>query len=492
MTEHRTIRRVSRLAVLVGLAMALALALPGSTEAISVSEVAKFGAPDIPSFHQFGQSVSISGETAIAGAPLEDSAGDKAGAAYVFVRDQGGANNWGPVTKLTSPDTDEFDQFGYSVAVSGDTAVVAAPTEDDGAGLGGAAYIFQRDEGGPDNWGQVAKLAATDPLANAWFGRDVDISGDTAIVADAFEFAAGMYAGAVFVFQRDQGGADNWGQVAKLTTSDIPTVVEFGEDVAISGDIVVAGALGDSEGGSFAGAAYVFQRDHGGTDNWDEVIKLTASDAQAQDVLGKGVAVSGDTVLVGAAGEDEAGNNAGAAYLFQRNEGGTDNWGEVTKLTASDAEEGDLFGSRLAISGSHAIVAASSSGVVYAFQRDEGGADNWGEVTKLVASDGGAQFGRSAAISANTAVVGARSAGYVFDLLELKPTLTPTPTVTPTPTKTPGPVGGIALDSDLRALPLETTGPDSPPWGIALMIVAAVCLVAAAGAATYTRRHWLT
>ena len=387
---------MSRLILLAIVSMVLALALPGSTEATSLNEVKKLTASDAEDLDNFGQSVAVSGDTAVLGASGEDAGGIQAGAAYVVRRDQGGSGNWGEVAKLTASDAQLGDFFGQSVAVSGDIVVVGAP------GFPGVAYVFQRNQGGADNWGQVAKITASDA----------------------------------------QGGAS------------------FGQSVAVNGDTVVVGASGEdgaSETLADRGAAYVFRRHEGGVDNWGEVTKLAASDAQSGDKFGTSVAVSGDTAVVGAYAEDAGGTNAGAAYVFQRDEGGTDNWGEVTKLTASDADGRDRFGWSVAISGETAVVGA--------LFEDAGGTD--------------------------------AGAAYVFDLLLLKPTptvtLTPTVTPTPTPTLLPG-VGGIALNSDLRALPLETASAGSSPWFAIIATIAAIASAAAVGGAAWyaRRRRWRT
>ena len=322
-----------------------------------LSEVTKL----VPSDAQAGPigfSVAISGDTAVVGA-RSDSVG---GATYLFQRDQGGAGNWGEVKKLVASDAETNDQFGYSVAVNGDTAVVGAWLEDGGGTSAGAAYVFQRDQGGPNNWGQVKKLTASDAQANDEFGFSVAVNGDTAVVGAPFEDAAGGCCddfGAAYVFQRDQGSADNWGQVKKLTASGAQPGAEFGHSVAVSGDDAVVGAYLERVGLiSDAGTAYVFGRDQGGADNWGEVKKLTASDVQAGDNFGYSVAVSGDTTVVGARHEDAGGNTAGAAYVFERDQGGADNWGEVEKLIASDAQTNDQFGWSAAISGDTAVVGA--------------------------------------------------------------------------------------------------------------------------------------
>ena len=455
-----------KLAILAGLVMAFALALPDGTEATSLHEVKKLLASGAEAGDLFGLSVAVSGDTAVVGALREDAGGGDAGAAYVFQRDEGGVGNWGEVKKLLASDAEADDKFGWSVAVSGDTAVVGAYTEDDGGSNAGAAYVFQRNEGGADNWGEVTKLTASDAQAGDNFGNSVAVSGDTAVVAAFLEDAGGSEPGAAYVFQRNEGGADNWGEVKKLTASDAQAGVRFGVSVAVSGDTAVVGAYPADESASRPGAAYVFQRNEGGADNWGEVRKLTASGAEGGVSFGVTVAVSGDTAIVGANGEDAGGTNAGAAYVFQRDQGGADNWGEVTKLTASAAQAFDYFGVSVTVSGDTAVVGAyaaedaggSKPGAAYLFQRNEGGADNWGEVTKLTASDAeaGDGFGVSVAVSGDTAIAGAffegaggsfAGAAYVFDLLLPKPTPTPcspegcptpTPTITPTPAPLPG------------------------------------------------------
>ncbi len=401
-----------------------------TAEATSLNEVKKLTASDAQAGDEFGIRVAVSVDTAVVGAWSEDAGG----AAYVFHRDQGGQDNWGEVKKLTASDAQAGDRFGWSVAVSGDTAVVGANGEDAGGTTAGAAYVFQRDQGGTDNWGEVKKLTASDAQAFSDFGFSVAVSGGTVVVGAFVED------GAAYVFQRDEGGTDNWGEVTKLLASDAEAIDVFGISVAVSGDTAVVGAQGEDAGGSHAGAAYVFQRDEGSQDNWGEVKKLTASDAQANDYFGISVAVSGDTAVVGAYLEDAGATNAGAAYVFQRDEGGADNWGEVQKLTASDTQFSGVFGFSVAVSGDTAVVGAygenaggiGAAGAAYVFQRDEGGAGNWGEVTKLTASDAhfSDEFGGSVAVNGDTAVIGERGedaggsnagAAYVFDLLLPKP-----------------------------------------------------------------------
>ena len=289
------------------------------------------------------------------------------------------------------------------------------------------------------------------------------------------------------MFQRDAGGVDNWGEVKKLLPSDAASGFRFGQSVAIDSDTAVIGAIWEANS---SGAAYIYQRNLGGADNWGEVKKVKASDPQDFALFGFSVAVSGDTVVAGArlANGLFAG---GAAYMFDRDEGGADNWGQVKKVNGSDPQDFDLFGSSVALSGDTAVVGAiggdsglADTGAVYVFQRDTGGAGNWGEDKKLTASDAGQfdEFGGSVSLSGGTALVGAhRENGVDFDAGAAYVFEEPAPAV-----------GGIAHDSELRSLPLETAGPDSPTWVFMIAIAAVALLTTVGSAVLYAGRRWLT
>ena len=386
--------------------LALIVALPlvnGTARAQPAAIEVKLTASDAAPEDHFGASVDIDDDTVVVGAK------GHTGSVYVFQRDAGGADNWGEVKKLTASDGAASDFFGSSVAISADTVIVGA--FGDAGTLSGSAYVFQRDAGGVGNWGEVKKLTASDAAAGDYFGWSVAISGDTVIVGAHQDdhLAGGNNSGSAYVFRRDVGGVDNWGEVKKLTAFDAGVDDLFGRSVTISGDTAIVGAERDKDAGNDSGSAYVFQRDAGGAGNWGLVVKLTASDAATKDRFGRWVDINGDTAVVGA----YFAGGSGSAYVFQRDVGGADNWGEVEKLTASDAALGDRFGVSVDINGDTVIVGAyftdGSSGSAYVFRRDAGGVDNWGEVKKLNASDTAAEdsFGSSVAISGDTAIVGA-------------------------------------------------------------------------------------
>jgi hypothetical protein len=352
--------------------------------------VTKLTAADGTAEDGFGYSVALSGDTLVIGAHGAAVGGHGAqGAAYVFYRNQGGADAWGQVTKLTAADGTALDWFGWSASISGDALVVGAPYADVGdQGAQGAAYVFARNRGGADAWGQVAKLTATDGTADDWFGASVSVSGDTLVVgAHGAAVGGSDDQGTAYIFARNQGGADAWGQVAKLTAPDGVALDWFGWSVAVSEDTVVVGApYAAVEGNSAQGAAYVLARNQGGADAWGQVVKLTAAAGGAYDFFGISTAVNYGVAIVGAHGVAVRDQDwQGSAYVFYRNQGGADAWGQVTKLTAPDGAALDRFGWSVSISGNTVALGAPyavagghhAQGMAYLFTRDSGGAEAW-------------------------------------------------------------------------------------------------------------------
>ncbi|HUP92164.1 MAG TPA: Calx-beta domain-containing protein [Solimonas sp.] len=355
---------------------------------------------------QFGISVALSGDTALVGANQDDitAGGTNAGSATVFTRS---GSVWSQQQQLTASDGRSNDRFGLSVALSGDTALVGARDDDTAAGNGaGSAYVFVRSAG---LWTQQQQLTASDGLSGDGFGASVALSGDTALVGANFDTLTSptrSAAGSAYVFVRS---AAVWTQQQKLTASDALANDQFGNSVALSGDTALVGAwFDDTAGGTNAGSAYVFERSAG---LWTQQGQLIASDG-SPDNFGISVALSGDTALVGAPFHDTAGGlNAGAAYVYVRSAG---LWTEQQQLTAADGLADDLFGYSVAVSGDTALVGArdddttggNNAGSVTVFVRNAG---LWTQQQQLTASDGllNDGFGVSVALSGDTALVGA-------------------------------------------------------------------------------------
>jgi hypothetical protein len=396
------------------------------------TQVKRLTSKDAKDGDRMGGSVGIDGEVIIVGTNMFGSNNARPGQAFIFSQNQGGTDTWGQTARLVASDGEDADMFGNSVAISGDNAISGAGWEDNVDIDVGSAYLFSRNLGGVNNWGQLKKLTSSDGQNGDGFGFAVSIDGDAAVVGAPYKSTTAWASGVAYAFSRNQGGADNWGQVRKLVPSDFTAAATFGFSVAVSGDTIVVGAVNDNGTGSYRGAAYVFCRDLGGAGNWGEAKKLTAFDAEDRDAFGCSVAISGDFLIVGAGVKHESGVETGAAYIFGRNQGGADNWGLIKRLRASDAAPYDGFGASVSISADYALVGATGKdgtipdiGGVYIFQRDLGGADNWGEVGNVMPADANETcwFGQSVALSGDLFVVGApemrgggqnRGAAYVF------------------------------------------------------------------------------
>jgi hypothetical protein len=377
-------------------------------------EVAKLVASDAAEDDEFGWAVAISGDTAVVGVRRDDDLGTNSGSAWIFTR---AGDLWFESAKLLANDGESNDWFGLSVSVSGFTAMVGAPGDDAGGPEAGAAYVFEQVGG---VWTQTAKLTASEGSEGDHLGYAVSISGDTAIAGAALDDDQGEQAGAVYVFERID---EVWTEVIKLTASD--TSGRFGEAVSLSGETALIGADSNWDNGTNSGAAYVFERSGG---DWMETAKLLPDDGYEHDHFGRSVAVGATFAVVGAYTDDDNGDGSGSAYVFHRLD---DQWIQTAKLTAADGTAGDAFGNSVAIDDTRITVGAyfdddhgQQSGSAYVFEKV--GAD-WVQVAKLVPSDGmpSDNFGTSLSISGETAIVGAsqNDAGgsgpgtaYVFDL----------------------------------------------------------------------------
>jgi len=358
----------------------------------------KIVASDIQANDNFGYSVAISGDTAVVGAHYEDTGATSAGSVYIFTRS---GTTWTQQQKIQASDLQANDQFGISVSIDGDTAVVGAWYEDTGGADAGSAYIFTRSG---TTWTQQQKIQSSDIQAGDQCGYSVAISGDTVVVGANREDTGGSNAGAAYVFTRS---GSTWTQQQKIQASDLQTTDQFGMSVAIDGDTVVVAAYAEDTGGADAGSAYIFTRS--GT-TWTQQQKILSSDIEAYDYFGTSVSIDGDTVVVTAQSEDTGDINAGAAYIFTRD--GT-TWTQQQKIQASDAEGSDSFGASVSIDGDTIVVGAygedtggANAGAAYVFTRS---GTTWTQQQKIVASDAEAsdQFGSSVSISGDTVVVGA-------------------------------------------------------------------------------------
>ena len=371
-------------------------------------------ASDASAGDQFGFSVAMSGAYAIVGARNGDSGMTDTGAAYIYRRID--TDTWDEGVKIVAGDADEFDEFGWSVAINGDVAIVGARWDDEAGDQAGAAYIFQRT--GPGNiWDTGTKIMAQNAGSNDVFGISVAISSDFAVVGATGDDNS---SGAIYIYKKN---IDNtWSPHAKIPSHDAGSSDLFGISVAISGDYIIVGA-------TLTEAAYIY---HWSGSTWDFMKRITAPPIETQgDFFGISVAIDGEYALAGAwAASQGAGD--GAAYIFKRT--GSD-WDSGVKIVASDAAVNANFGKSVSIKGDYAIVGAdtydaeaglTNAGAVYIFQRT-GPGNIWDTGAQIFAVDfeKDAFFGNAVTISNDRAIVGSllkraggssTGAAYILDI----------------------------------------------------------------------------
>lgn len=363
-----------------------------------------------------GLAVAVSGDTIVVGQRHATLSGPDVGAAYVFTRSADGWVSGNETAKLTASDGQRLDEFGLCVAIDNDTIVVGAYGVNHSQG---AAYIFTRPAGGWVSGTETAKLVFPEGEEGHHFGISVAVEGDTLVVgASSADIDGKLSQGAAYIFTRPTGG--NWmsAKVATLTASDGAESDALGRSVDVSADTVVVGASSaDVDGTVDAGAAYVFERPEGGWASGTETAKLTASDVTDQARLGEAVAIDGDTVVATATG---ANLERGAAYVFTAPPAGWANGTETAQLSASDPANA-RFGESVAVDGEAVVVGAPDREAAYVYVRPEGGWGSGTETIKAVAGVGGIEeaFGEAVALDGDTIVVGAPSvfgagAAHVF------------------------------------------------------------------------------
>ena len=367
---------------------------------------------------QFGLSVSLDGDRALIGSYLDDDEGSSSGSAYVFVNNSTG---WALEAKLTSGEQMASDVFGRSVSLSGNRALVGSNGDDDPGSGSGSAYVFLRTG---CVWSQEAKLLASDGASNDNFGLSVSLDGTQALVGAYVEDARTTDSGSAYVFVYN---GSSWTQEQKIFPNDGSFQDRFGISVSLDGDRALIGAYTDDDRGTDSGSAYVFER----SGTWSQRAKLLAADGASGDRFGWSVSLDGDRGLVGAYLDDAPSTDSGSAYVFVRT---STSWLQEEKLTASDGTFQDYFGYSVSLSGDRALIGAyrdddrgNGSGSAYVFGWSS---SIWSQGLKLTASDGanGDRFGFSVSLDGNNALVGSylddeggSNAGAVYILQEGPP-----------------------------------------------------------------------
>lgn len=283
----------------------------------------------------FGQSVAIdmTTRTAVVGAYLDDPTGlADAGSAYVYVFDDV-VDNWVPEAKLVAVDASSGDRNGLSVAISGNTVLTGAYWDDVNAAQSGSAYVFVRNG---MTWTQEAKLSASDGQASDDFGVRLAIDGDRAVIAAHVDDDNGTDSGSVYAFARNAGV---WVPQGKIKPADGQAGDQFGVSLSMRGLTFIAGAYGDDDMGTDAGAAYVFRNVMG---TWTQDAKIYGTDTAAGDGFGFSVGLGTNKAIVGAFNDDTpVGANAGSVYVFRK---GMLTWDQEGIMQSTDAATGDVLG----------------------------------------------------------------------------------------------------------------------------------------------------
>ncbi len=282
------------------------------TDGTNWTQTAVLIADDGTAGHFFGISVDLDGDILAVGARKAPVAGKTAaGAVYVFQRS--GEGFWQQVQKLTADDAVSFDYFGGAVSLEGDELLIGANDNDDNGSKSGSAYLFRFDAGGTEQWQQSALLVDADGASLDLLGSSVSLNNGLAAVGAPGAFSA---AGAVCLFARNEGGSNLWGQVAKLLPSNLPDGIGFGGSVALSESRVFVGAPDSGLSGALAaGSLYLFDAASEGL-SWKETERIDADLPSESARFGASVAQHENWLAVGSPGCTNAGERAGAVYLF--------------------------------------------------------------------------------------------------------------------------------------------------------------------------------
>lgn len=285
---------------------------------------------------------------------------------------------------LQPSDSAAQDRFGWSVAAHGDVVIVGAIAADGVAAGSGAAYVYERNLQGNNSWALAAKLTASDGRVNDYFGCAVAVDGDAAVVGAYGADISGMFSGAAYVFERNAGGTNLWKQVGKLEASDGAGGDGFGISVAAAGDVAIVGSYGDDDYAAASGAAYVFERNAGGINKWGLVQKLREPNPAASNLFGRAVAAAGDVIIAGAPTSDDRMFGFGAAYAFPMH---PEDWTQAQNLlnTVAGSWANGQMGKAVAADGDVIVTGSEgtgflgeNSGSAYVFERNAGGTNAWG------------------------------------------------------------------------------------------------------------------
>ncbi|MBN1457036.1 MAG: peptidylprolyl isomerase [Sedimentisphaerales bacterium] len=348
------------------------------------SEQIKLTADDGSAADEFGKAVAVDGNYAIVGAPKENDNG----VIYIYKYD---GTEWIQQFQVPSPSSNTGDNFGQSVSISGNFAVIGAPYYDANAENDGAVFILTRTVDPNTPWSQHAMITSDDQTEGMLFGYSVDVDNGILAIGAIGDNVDGDQSGAVYVYE---GKTSGWEFLSKLSAgSDGQSNDWLGYSVAVDDRVIAAGAVNDDDpntDSTDSGAVYVFgENTEDEVTYWEKKAKLTASDAATEDWFGYSVDIEGNNIIVGATGDDDEGLKSGSVYIFENTpaEDTDPNWIQTQKFTASDAAPFDRFGCAVAMNNSLAVIGArydddngTNSGSAYVFAKDQA---DWFEYEKI-------------------------------------------------------------------------------------------------------------
>lgn len=391
-----------------GLLIGALIALSTTVFADTVTYIDKLLPPDGAEDDFFGVRVAISGDFAVVGAELHDEKGTDSGSAYVFVRS---GDSWQYAQELWPPEPTPEDRFGDWVDIDGDTIAVGALNDQDNGDMSGSVFIYRYDG---TLWQYEDQLLPDDPRIGNRFGETVYLDGNTIGIGARF---ADDNMGAAYIFTR---AGSTWTQQQKLTAPERHFNDWFGTQIALDGDTAIVGARTDDVVGEDAGAAYIFSLSAG---VWTLEDTLYADDPDVSDEFGMAVDIDGGTAVVSAFKDDnENGTDAGAIYVFGRTASG---WIQEQKILATDDfPDFDEVGTQLSLQGNTLVAGGSLTRAVFLFKRDDGHWTQHAKIVPNDPNH--ARFGTSTDLDGRSIVGGARlsivddirsGSAFVFDII---------------------------------------------------------------------------
>lgn len=309
-------------------------------------EEAQLRGPADESQPTFGWVVRLDGERLVVGAPKVDAAGiEDSGTVFLYERDPA-SGEWLEIDTLSASDAAPLDALGWDVDLDGDVAVAAAPGADPPA-----VYVYERRAEG--DWAEATKLLTPDPVDDFGFGADLAVDGDTLLVGGGDSEFIGPSASGAWVYERNPDGS--WSEGLDITPAEIVDEDLFGLAVTLDGDrAAVAATFADNQAED-SGAVYVFERDAGGPDQWGLAARLDTPVDEPNYGFGNSVALDGELLAVGVREDGEGAARSGAVYLFEHRDGA---WVEILKFVPSDASFQAWMGEDVSLSGEDFLASA--------------------------------------------------------------------------------------------------------------------------------------